>query len=66
MVAFAVIVCAKLGQRAQQGTFAKKDQLGQAFFLGTANPTFRERIEIRTLGGKHNGFHSARRQHRPK
>jgi hypothetical protein len=45
---------------------AKQDQPRQALLLGRADPTFCKSVQIRASGRQRNGFHAARRQHRPK
>ena len=49
MVSFAVIMSAVLRQDARQRALAEQDHLGQAFLFDRTDPSFRERVQIRTV-----------------
>src|SRR6266849_4469689 len=66
MVPLAVRVSAVLGQDPRQRTLTEQNDLGQALLFDRANPAFRERIQVRALGGEWNRFHAAAGQRGPK
>jgi hypothetical protein len=50
VVSFGVIMSAVLGQYTRKRLLTEQDHFGQAFLFDRADPSFRERVKIRTLG----------------
>ena len=65
VVSFGMIMSAVLGQDTPKRPLAEQDHFRQAFLFDRADPSFRERVKIRTLGRQWDRFHAAAGQRFP-
>ena len=65
VIALRVKVLHELAPRASQRGLAKQDQFRQALLLHRADPSFRERVEIRASGWQRDRLNTTRCKRRP-